>query len=68
MLAVCQPRARWIKSPVPARIRRAPAGHLAAAGVLGVTGYLCTSTSGTITRMGDFLRGDRGASQPGQAG
>jgi putative hydrolase of the HAD superfamily len=43
-------------------------GHVAAAEALGMTGYLHASTSGTITRMGDFLREVRNASQPGQAG
>jgi putative hydrolase of the HAD superfamily len=43
-------------------------GHVAAAEALGMTGYLHASTSGTIARMADFLRGDGNASQPGQAG
>jgi putative hydrolase of the HAD superfamily len=42
--------------------------HVAAAEALGMTGYLHASTSGTIARMTDFLRGDGNASQPGQAG
>jgi putative hydrolase of the HAD superfamily len=31
-------------------------GHVAAAESLGITGYVHTSTAGTITRIEDFLR------------
>jgi putative hydrolase of the HAD superfamily len=44
------------------------AGHVAAAGALGMTGHLHTSSSGTIARIADFLRWDRNASHRGQAG
>ena len=32
-------------------------GHVTAAEALGVTGHLHTSTTGTITRIEDFLQG-----------
>jgi len=44
------------------------AGHVAAAEALGLAGHLHTSSSGTIARIGEFLRSDRDASHPGQAG